>query len=107
MWYLYNWSQKSFRDIMPVDRFVREIITAEGSIFQNGPANYFKIALKPEDLAETTAQDFLGVRLQCARCHQHPFEVYSQADYYGLAAFFTRVGTKHSTEFAPLGGDTA
>jgi hypothetical protein len=45
------------------------------------------------------------VRLQCARCHQHPFEVYSQADYYGLAAFFTRVGTKDSTEFGALGGD--
>lgn len=106
MWSLYNWTRQALRENMPVDRFVRELITAEGSVYQNGTANFFKIANKPDDLAETTAQVFLGVRLQCARCHHHPFEVYSQADYYGLAAFFTRVGTKATNDFGPLGGDT-
>ncbi|HUY88171.1 MAG TPA: DUF1553 domain-containing protein [Pirellulales bacterium] len=105
MWSLYNWLRQSLRENKPVDQFVREIITAEGSIYQNGPANYYKIARTPTDLAETTAQVFLGVRLQCAKCHHHPFEVYSQADYYGLAAFFTRVGSKPSTDFGGLGGD--
>ena len=106
MWALYNWMRASFRENKPFDRFVREIVTAQGSIYANGPANFFKIETTPTDLAETTAQVFLGVRLQCAKCHHHPFEVYSQADYYGLAAFFTRVGTKGSSDFGALGRDT-
>lgn len=106
MWALANWIRQSLRENKPVDQFVREIITAQGSIYQNGPANYYKIARNAPDLAETTAQVFLGIRLQCARCHHHPFEVYSQGDYYGLAAFFTRVGTKASTDFGALGADT-
>lgn len=106
MWALYNWMRASFRENKPFDQFVREIVTAQGSIYANGPANYYKIATTPQDLAETTAQVFLGVRLACAKCHHHPFEVYSQADYYGLAAFFTRVGTKGSTDFGALGRDT-
>ena len=107
MWSLYNWLRSSVRENKPMDQFVRELITAQGSVFESGPANFYKIARAPEDLAETTAQLFLGVRLQCAKCHNHPFEVYSQADYYGLAAFFTRVSTKNSRDFGSQGGDTA
>ena len=106
MWAFYNWMRSSFRENKPFDQFVREIITAQGSIYANGPANYFKIATTPQDLAETTAQVFLGVRLQCAKCHHHPFEVYSQADYYGLAAYFTRVTNKGSVDFGALGRDS-
>lgn len=106
MWAFYNWMRASFRENKPFDQFVREIITAQGSIYANGPANYFKIATTPQDLAETTAQVFLGVRLQCARCHHHPFEVYSQEDYYGLAAYFTRVTNKGSVDFGALGRDS-
>jgi hypothetical protein len=106
MWAFHNWLRESLRANKPVDQFVQEIITAQGSIYANGPANYFKIATKAEDLAETTAQVFLGIRMQCARCHHHPFEVYSQADYYGLAAFFTRVGTKGSSDFGVFGRDS-
>jgi len=106
MWAFSNWARSALRENMPVDQFVREIITAQGSIYKNGPANYFKTAKTPTDLAETTAQVFLGVRMQCAKCHHHPFEAYSQADYYGLAAFFTRVGTKTSSDFGALGADT-
>ena len=106
MWALANWLRASFRENKPFDQFVREIITAQGSIYANGPANYFKLSTTPQDLAETTAQVFLGIRMQCARCHHHPFEAYSQADYYGLAAYFTRVGTKGSTDFGALGRDS-
>ncbi|MCA9210911.1 MAG: DUF1553 domain-containing protein, partial [Planctomycetales bacterium] len=106
MWSMYNWTRAALRENKPVDRFVRELITAEGSVFESGPANYYKIATKADDLAEATAQVFLGVRLQCAKCHHHPFEVYSQEDYYSLAAFFTRVTTKASSDFGALGGDT-
>ncbi len=106
MWALHNWLRESFRTNKPLDEFVRELVTAKGSIFSNGPANYYRIANSPPDLAESTAQLFLGTRLQCAKCHHHPYEKYSQADYYGFAAFFARVGTKGSAEFGNFGGET-
>jgi Protein of unknown function (DUF1553)/Protein of unknown function (DUF1549)/Bacterial Ig-like domain (group 2) len=106
MWALHNWLRESFRTNKSFDRFVTELVTARGSIFSNGPANYFRIADNPQDLAETTSQLFLGIRLQCAKCHHHPFEKYSQADYYGFAAFFSRVGTKGSSEFGNFGGES-
>jgi hypothetical protein len=106
MWALNNWLQGSFRENKPFDRIVRELITAKGSTFSNGPANYFKIANNPQDLTESTSQLFLGVRLQCAKCHNHPYEPLSQNDYYGFAAFFARVGNKGSQEFGLFGGET-
>jgi hypothetical protein len=106
MWALHNWLRESFRTNKPFDQFVKELVTAKGSIFSNGPANYFRIANNPPDLAEATSQLFLGIRLQCAKCHHHPFEKYSQADYYGFAAFFARVGTKASAEFGNFAGET-
>jgi hypothetical protein len=99
------WLRAAFRANRPVNRMVEELVTAQGSIFSNGPANYFRIATTPTDLAETTAQVFMGVRLQCARCHHHPFEAYGQDDYYGLAAYFARVRTKRSDEFGLFGGE--
>ncbi len=78
----------------PFDQVVREILTANGSTFANPPANYYRIARAPQDLAETTAQLFFGVRMQCAKCHNHPFERWTQDDYYSLAAFFARVKQK-------------
>jgi len=106
MWALHNWLQESFRTNKPFDRFVTELITAKGSIFSSGPANYFRIANNPADLAESTAQLFLGVRLQCAKCHHHPYERLSQSDYYGFAAYFARVASKNSAEFGIFGGET-
>jgi hypothetical protein len=99
------WLRAAFRANLPVNRMVEELVTAQGSIFSNGPANYFRIARNPTDLAETTAQVFMGLRLQCARCHHHPFEAFGQDDYYGLAAYFARVRTKRSDEFGLFGGD--
>ena len=103
MWSLHNWIRESFRVNKSFDKFVRELVTAQGSIYKNGPANYFRINANSNDLAESTAQLFLGARLQCAKCHHHPFEKYSQADYYGFAAFFSRVGSKTSQEFGLFG----
>ena len=105
MWAMHNWIKESLRANKPFDEFVRELVTAKGSIYRNGPANYYRVATNPLDLAETTAQLFLGVRLTCAKCHHHPFEKYSQEDYYSFAAFFSRVGTKTSREFGLFGGE--
>jgi hypothetical protein len=106
MWALDNWLRDSFRDNKHFDRFVRELITARGSTFRNGPANYYRIAQGPQALTEATAQVFLGIRLTCARCHNHPFERLSQSDYYGFAAFFARVGSKTSQDFGVFGNET-
>ena len=114
MWALHNWIRRSLHKNTPVDQFVRELITAQGSVFENGPVNFIAYGPRPTDLpvvapatelAERTAQVFLGIRLQCARCHHHPFETYSQADYYGLAAFFTQLQSKPTTTFGELGFD--
>jgi hypothetical protein len=106
MWALHNWLTASFRDNKPFDRFVRELIAARGSTFSNGPANYYRIARNPQDLTEATSQLFLGVRLQCAKCHHHPYETLGQEDYYRFAAFFARVGNKTSQEFGIFGQET-
>ena len=97
------WLRESFRGNKPFDRMIDELVTAQGSIYTYGPANYYRVSKNPEDLAETTAQLFLGVRLQCAKCHHHPFEAYGQDDYYGLAAYFARIKSKGSDEFGLFG----
>ena len=106
MWSFHNWVRACLRDNKPVDEMVRDILTAQGSTFTEGPANYYQVSRNPADWAETTAQLFLGVRLQCARCHHHPFEKWSQDDYAGLTAFFVRLGTKNSQEFGIFGRET-
>ncbi|MBL8826294.1 MAG: DUF1553 domain-containing protein [Planctomycetaceae bacterium] len=106
MWAMHNWIKESMRQNKPFDQFVGELITAKGSIYRSGPANYFRVANDPLDLSEQTAQLFLGVRLQCAKCHHHPFEKYSQDDYYGFAAYFARVGSKNSLEFGLFGRES-
>jgi hypothetical protein len=76
------------------DAIVRELITANGSTYANPPANYYRIARDSQNLAETTAQLFFGIRMQCCKCHNHPFERWTQDDYYSMAAWFARVRQK-------------
>jgi hypothetical protein len=73
------------------DEIVYEVITAGGSTYANPAANYYRVSRDPTQLAETTAQLFFGIRMQCAKCHNHPFERWTQDDYYSMAAFFNRV----------------
>ncbi len=89
--YIFNrWIHTALEQNLPMDQFVRNLLTAEGSTFKNPAANYYRISRDPENSTETTAQLFLGVRIQCAKCHNHPFEKWTQDDYYGFAAFFSR-----------------
>ncbi len=92
-----RWIKANIERNTPMDRFVRELLTAEGSAFANPAANYYRISRDPENSVETTAQLFLGVRIQCAKCHNHPFERWTQDDYYGFAAFFSGVKRKPSS----------
>jgi hypothetical protein len=73
------------------DQIVYEVITSGGSTYANPAANYYRVSRDPTSLAETTAQLFFGIRMQCAKCHNHPFERWTQDDYYSMAAFFNRV----------------
>src|SRR5262249_52609889 len=83
-----QWLRRHVEHNTGLAQVVKELLTASGSTFANPPANYYRIARDPQSLAETTAQLFFGVRMQCAKCHNHPFERWTQDDYYSLAAFF-------------------
>lgn len=106
-----QWIYESIRNDKPLDEFARELLTANGSVFENPAANFWRASRDPQDATETTAQLFLGVRIQCAKCHNHPFERWTQDNYYGIAAAFARVGRKNSVDteeeviFTQAGGE--
>src|SRR5262249_38016760 len=85
------WIRRQFAEGRPLNEFARDLIAARGSTYADPPANYYRALRDPLSRAEATAQVFLGVRVQCARCHNHPFDRWTQDDYYRLAAFFPRV----------------
>lgn len=99
-----TWIRDAFRQNLPYDQFVRNLLTAQGSNWRNGAVTLFRDRREPEEIVTITSQLFLGVRLECAKCHQHPFEVYGQKDFYGLAAFFGRVGHKGTGLSPPISG---
>lgn len=90
----HNWLRQAVAANMPYDQMVRAIITAQGDSTLFGPANLYRAVKSPEELANTVSQVFLGVRIECAQCHHHPYEVWGQDDFYGLAAFFTQLKKK-------------
>ena len=97
MFAFYNWIRHQVAANMPWDQFVREIILARGSTFQNGQANYYSLHEDPTALAETTTQAFLGMAVTCARCHNHPMEKWTNDEYFGFANLFARVRSKSGT----------
>lgn len=87
-----NWLKKQFAENRPYDQWVRDLLRAEGSTAEHGPPAFLgQYDRKPEDATEAVTELFLGVQLQCARCHDHPFETWTQLDFYGTAAFFARL----------------
>lgn len=98
------WIRHSFRHNTPYDEFVRGLLTARGSTFRNGAVTMFRDRRSPEELATMTSQLFLGIRLECAKCHHHPFEVWGQDDFYSFAAYFARVGRKGTGLSPPISG---
>ena len=99
-----GWLRSAFRRNMPYDQFAREIVAARGSSFVDGPSVVFRDRREPEEAATMVSQLFLGIRLDCAKCHHHPFEVWSQDDFYGFAAFFARIGRKGTGLSPPISG---
>ena len=93
-----RWLREALRDGVPMDEIVRRMLTASGSAYATPAANYWVTATNPKVLAENAAQTFLGIRVQCAQCHNHPFERWRMDDYYGFAAFFGQVGRKRGDD---------
>jgi hypothetical protein len=87
----HDWIRKSFAQNRPLNQFARELLAGRGSTYTEPAANYYRALRDPYSRAEATAQVFLGIRMQCARCHNHPFDQWTQNDYHQLAAFFVRV----------------
>lgn len=90
----HRWLRQQFAANRPYDQWASELVTATGNSATNGPVNLFRAADTPEDVAKTISQAFLGVRLECAQCHHHPFEKWSQDDFYGFAGFFSGLERK-------------
>ena len=111
MWTFYNWIRQSVAQNKPWDQFARDIFLSSGSTRQNGALNYFVLHKDTIELTENATQAFLGQRITCARCHNHPLEKWTQTQYYQMANLFARVGVKNGNEpgdnviFAKASGD--
>jgi len=107
----YNWLQDRLAANRPINEIVRELLTASGGTFKNPPSNYYQNETETLKTAENVAQVFMGARIQCAQCHNHPFDRWTMNDYYGFAAFFSRIGRKAGEDpretiiFASGGGE--
>tara|TARA_A100001391_G_scaffold204798_1_gene201801 strand:+ start:558 stop:2705 length:2148 start_codon:yes stop_codon:yes gene_type:complete len=99
-----NWIRQQFRDDVPYDSFVRQLVTAKGSTWQNGAATLYRDRRSPDEVAPMISQLFLGIRLDCAKCHHHVFEKWSQQDFYQFSAYFAKVGYKGTGLSPPISG---
>ncbi|MBS1828305.1 MAG: DUF1549 domain-containing protein [Acidobacteria bacterium] len=97
-WGFREWIRDSIASNKPYDKMVRELLTSRGSAYENPAANYYRVMREPKLSMEKTSQVFLGVRMVCAQCHDHPFEQWTQNQYYQLSAFFAAVGLKPGYE---------
>lgn len=102
VWVFRTWIQEQFAKNRPYDQFARDLILAKGSTLENPAGNYLRALRDPGKMTEDVSQTFLGVRFNCNKCHDHPFERWTQNQYYEFGAFFAQVAFKRGT----LGRDT-
>ena len=94
----HQWLDRRIASNQPLNKMVRDLITASGGTFENPPTNYYQAERDTLKLTENVAQAFLGMRIQCAQCHNHPFDRWTMDDYYGFAAFFAQIGRKRADD---------
>lgn len=94
----YNWLQERLAADMPLNEIVRELLSATGGTFTSPATNFYQLERDTLKLSENVAQSFLGARMQCAQCHNHPFDRWTMDDYYSFAAFFAQVGRKQAED---------
>lgn len=99
MWNFNHWVRRNLSENRPINEMVREILLARGQPNNQGPAAFYKMMNSPEEAAEAVSITFMGLRMGCAKCHQHPFEKWGQRDYYGMAAFFARIDSKPDSDY--------
>jgi hypothetical protein len=93
-----RWLRERVHAGQSIDQIIRELIPATGGTFENPATSYYQTETTPQLLAENIAQSFLGTRIQCAQCHNHPFDRWTMDDYYGFASFFSQVGYKQAQD---------
>ncbi len=94
-----NWLTNQVASNVPLNKTVQELLSASGGTFRNPPTNYFQIERDTLKTAENVAQVFMGIRTQCAQCHNHPFDRWTMDDYYSFAAFFVQIGRKQGEDY--------
>lgn len=97
VWVFKEWIRESIARNKPYDQFVRELLLAKGSSYGNPAVNYYRVLREPGKAAEDVSQTFLGVRFNCNKCHDHPFEKWTQNQYYQFGAFFSQIAFKRGT----------
>ena len=105
----YKWIRDSLASNLPMDQFARQLITADGPLADHPAGYFYKVSKDPGETASMLSQVLLGVRIDCAKCHHHPFDRWSQDDYFGMQAFFTPVafkGTPRGESLLALRNDT-
>src|SRR5262245_17152752 len=90
----YTWLQEKIANNVPTDQWVQELLGASGGTFKNPPTNYYQNETDLLKVTENVAQVFMGMRIQCAQCHNHPFDRWTMNDYYSFSAFFRQIGRK-------------
>ena len=112
MFLYFNWLTDRISKNVPMDKMVQELLGANGGTFKNPPTNFYQQTTDQLVLTENVAQVFMGMRIQCAQCHNHPFDRWTQDDYYGFVAFFSQIGRKGTDDYRETvvfnsgGGDT-
>ena len=109
----FNWLNEKFSKNVPMNEIVRDLLSASGGTFNQPATNYYQVEQDTLKIAENTAQVFMGMRMQCAQCHNHPFDRWTMDDYYSFAAFFSQIGRKGAEDpgeriiFNSAGGEVA
>ncbi|MCH2206409.1 MAG: DUF1549 and DUF1553 domain-containing protein [Lentisphaerales bacterium] len=100
----YNWLRKQFSENVSIDKIVTDLLSSTGNTFDNPPTNFYQVERDTLKMTENVAQIFMGTRIQCAQCHNHPFDRWSMDDYYSFAGFFAQIGRKqvHDDERAQI-----
>ena len=94
----YNWLQEQIASNVPIDQMIKKLLSSTGGTFSNPATNYYQMEQDRLKTAENVAQVFMGMRIQCAQCHNHPFDRWTMDDYYSFAAFFAQIGRKPAAD---------
>jgi hypothetical protein len=94
----YEWLEDKIAHNVPFDQIVQQLLASQGGSFKNPETNYYNVERDTLKIAENTAQVFMGMRIQCSQCHNHPFDRWTLDDYYGFASFFAQIGRKQGED---------